>query len=96
MARIAAQAATIESVYWPTLKRTRHAGLPEWMSWRIEATLWAMSAGPRPPTRSMAIANDAESVSSSSSPRRGILIGSISPSTTPPVSTAKVKGSSRM
>jgi hypothetical protein len=38
MARIAAQAAIIDSVYWPTLKRRRHAGFPERMSPSIEAT----------------------------------------------------------
>ena len=86
-------AASIDTMYWPTLKRTRQAGLPEWTSWIAEATHWAMSAGPRPPMSSSASANAADRVSSSSLPRRGIRIGSISPSSTPADMIAKGSGS---
>ncbi len=85
-------AAAIASVYWPALKRIRHHGLPAWRSWITDAAAWAISAGARPPASSSASANEPESVISSSLPRRGILIGIISPSRTPTASTPKLTG----
>ena len=88
--RMTKNAATIESVYWPRLKRALQKGLRATESWTIEAAPWAMIAGPRPPARSRAIENEVERTISPSLSRRGILTGSISPIITPAASTANV------
>src|SRR5450631_3133816 len=92
-ARRTIRAAAIESVYWPTLNRTRHHGLPASKSWITEANAWVIRAGHGPPTSSSANENDVERVISSSLPRRGILTGSSSHSTTPEARNANATGS---
>src|SRR6478609_2348804 len=79
-------AAASAIAYWPMLNATRHNGLREITSSTTEATDCAATAGQSPASSSSAKAKLVLTVSSSCSPRRGILSGSSSPKRTPAAS----------
>ena len=79
-------AAASAIAYWPMLNATRHNGLREMTSSTTEATDCAATAGQSPASSSSAKAKLVLTVSSSCSPRRGILSGSSSPKRTPAAS----------
>ncbi|HWD66225.1 MAG TPA: hypothetical protein VG405_13745 [Solirubrobacteraceae bacterium] len=94
--RSVSTAAIIDSAYCAALKLMRQIGLRDMTSWISDATLWARIAGPSPPASRSAMANDVDSVISSSFPRRGIFTGRVSVRITAELSRMKFVGCTTM